>query len=60
MIGKCKQRSIVYETICVICERKRKKEEESKKAMDNKDKKEEEEITGQKSRRVDVERMKEK
>ena len=21
MIGKCKQRSIVYETICMICER---------------------------------------
>ena len=25
MIGKCKQRSVVYETICMLCERKKKK-----------------------------------
>ena len=28
MIGKCKQRGVVYETLCMICERKKKKEED--------------------------------
>ena len=58
MIGKCKQRSVVYETTCVLCDEKRKKEEEKRKELekDNKKKKEkeEEETIGKKRKRRDI------
>ena len=50
MIGKCKQRGVVYETLCMLCERERKKEEGSSEEEDS----ESTEISGEKRKRVDI------
>ena len=53
MIGKCKQRGVVYETLCMLCERKRKSSEEE--TIENT----EIENTGVKRKREQVKEMRE-
>ena len=56
MIGKCKQRGVVYETLCMLCERKRKGEELLYEGVENKKL----EKTGEKRKREDIKEKKER
>ena len=57
MIGKCKQRGVVYETICVQCEKKREGEIEERKKIESKTSERDSqrrEVTGVKRKRIIV------